>query len=307
MLALSRTPDGDRLRVEGNLISALYGRDAAAGTLDADDVPAAVAAFLGRAEQAAGVTLPAAGEWDLHRLDPSRTIQLPAGLTAQEVVTTAAAGWMLLPGRNVAVHNRETATRVITKWRSHSVYDKTADARRKGQDVPAGLLRLEARLRPRSAKSASFVNFRPTLDLTPSDMETIMRELDLLAQSINAVSAASDLALVQALVKAGATHNEAVRISTVTRLVSVYGTGILASLGVPERTAARWVSEVRHWQGRVSETDLEETASFLLLSAATVGARDVAGAPESDPGAAGGGPGARSGERRRDVPPAGQS
>jgi hypothetical protein len=183
----------------------------------------------------------------------------------------------------VTLHKRETCTRAITKWRSHSIYDKTADLRHKGQPSPHGLLRLEARLRPRAAKAEAFKTFRPTLALAPEHLETSMRELDLLASSVNSIAATSDLMLTRALIAAGCTHSEAVRVCTTTRLVTTFGVEILSELGVPSRTAERWISELRRWQKELAPTDLANQGTPALETWATLLARDVAGAATDAP------------------------
>jgi hypothetical protein len=290
MLEVSRTPGQYRLRAEGNLITALHGPAAAAGTLGEDEVLPSVDAFLGLVADGLGTDVPDPHRWDLHRLDPSRTVQLPPDLSTAEVVSGALVAWSVLTSRNVTLHKRETCTRAITKWRSHSVYSKTADLRHKGyKNVPEGLLRLEARLRPRSAKSAAFIAFRPTLALTPADLEVIVTELDLLMGSLTSVMAGQDLALVRTLVESGCAPSTAIRVSATYRLLTAFGPGVWSSLGVPERTGQRWAAEVREWQGKLDTSALAANAEIAAALWQTVSASSMAGAAETggdEPGAA---------------------
>jgi hypothetical protein len=279
LVTVTRTPDGHRLRAEGNLITALHGPRAAAGTLDVEEIPDSVDAFLALVTGSVGAEVAPAHRWDLHRLDPSMTVQLPSGLSTSEVVTAALASWSVLPSRNVSLHKRETCTRLITKWRSHSVYCKSSDLRHKGYtNVPDGLLRLEARLRPRTAKSAAFKAFRPTLALSPADFGVIVSEIELLMGSLTSVMAGQDLALIRTLVDAGCAPSMAMRVSGTYRLLTAFGPGVWQSLGVDERTGRRWSAEVREWQGRLDASALAANGEIAASLWQTVSAASMAGA-----------------------------
>lgn len=283
LVAFYADPDGGwRCRAEGNLTTLLYGDGTAVGSLDLDELEPATVAFREAVRGVVQGPVPPADEWDLHRLDPSRTVVLPDHVPASLVIEAAWQGWNLnkRTGQTLSRHNDETVTLRLAKHRSHSVYDKRAEALHKGSrfvrpDSP-GLLRLEARVRPRLAQSADLRDWRPTLNLTPKDHEMINAENDLLTDALMSMVGATVLTQVRAFLRAGARPSEAVRLTTTVLLVAQYGDGVLEDLGVPRATAKRWRKEARDFLATQTEDDLIDDLPAVVRQAQSLRARDLA-------------------------------
>lgn len=254
LLSVSQTPAGDlRCRAEGNLTTLYAGDpDAAVASLKEDELHGAVEAFVGTAQDLLeNSPVPGLAHWDVHRLDPSQTLVLPESTPARSVVAAAHKAWATTKKKGTVLsgHNNETVTLRLSKHRSWTVYDKAAEAVKKGNrlTVPLHLLRMEARLRPRQDKSETGKDWNPTLNLGPRDVDMVSKELDALGEALSQVSASTQLLQVRAFLRGGATPNEAMRLSTVASLVASFGPEILTDLGTPERTADRWRSEVKKY------------------------------------------------------------
>lgn len=255
LLTVSQTPAGDlRCRVEGNLTTLYAGDpDAAVASLLEDELPGAVDAFVGTAQDLLGNSpVPDLHRWDLHRLDPSTTLVLPESTPARTVVKALSQSWATTrrKGTVLSGHNEETVTLRLSKHRSWTAYDKAAEAHKKGNRLvgeDANLLRLEARLRPRVDKSETGKDWNPTLHLTAKDVDMVRNELEHLGEALAQVSASQLVLQVRAFIRGGATPNEAMRLSTVATLVATFGPEILTELGTPKSTADRWRSEVKKY------------------------------------------------------------
>ncbi len=255
LLSVSQTPAGDlRCRVEGNLTSLYAGDpDAAVASLREEELPGAVDAFVGTAQDLLGNSpVPELHRWDVHRLDPSQTLVLPDSTPARTVVKALSQSWATTrrKGTVLSGHNNETVLLRLSKHRSWTVYDKATEALKKGNRLvspEANLLRMEARLRPRQDKSETGKDWNPTLHITQKDTDMIRNELDTLGEALSQVSASQLVLQVRAFIRGGATPNEAMRLSTVATLVATFGPEILTDLGTPERTADRWRSEVKKY------------------------------------------------------------
>jgi hypothetical protein len=255
LLSVAQTPAGDlRCRVEGNLTTLYAGNpDAAVASLMEDELPGAVDALVGTAQDLLeNSPVPELHRWDVHRLDPSQTLVLPESTSARAVVEGMRKAWATTrrKGTVLSGHNEETVTLRLSKHRSWTVYDKAAEALKKGNrlTLPTGhLLRMEARLRPRQDKSETGKDWNPTLNLGPRDVDMVSKELDALGEALSQVSASTQLLQVRAFLRGGATPNEAMRLSTVASLVASFGPEILTELGAPERTADRWRSDVKKY------------------------------------------------------------
>jgi hypothetical protein len=251
LCSYARTPDGDhRARLEVNGTALVHGPAKACYSLRRDEMPLAVDALLAVARDLLGDALgPAA--WDVHRFDPSITFALPEGTPAAEVVVGAHRAFRLLaePRHVVSLHNDQTATWIRAKWRSVMVYDKRAEALHKGvvPDV-SNLLRVEQRIRPRTAtgdwKMARQTNLG---DMDALASRTMTDSLQLLGDIGVRMAAGQSLALVQALMRGGASLNAALRLSAVVELERSFGGGALTQLGAAESSAKRWRAEVRKY------------------------------------------------------------
>jgi hypothetical protein len=251
MCSYSRTPEGEhRVRLEGNLTSLLHGPDKACYSLTSDEVPAAVGAFLDTADVLLdGSGVPGPSGWDVHRLDPSMTYALPAGLTAAEVVVAAHQVFRLLAnGRQVvSLHNDQTTTLRFSKWRSVVIYDKSAEAKAKGILPDADLLRIEHRIRPRNA-SGEWKAMSPNLAQVDAMLAKSQTDsMTLFFEVAEKVSASGQLALVRALIRGGASINAALRLASVVQLQKEFGGSVFESLGAAQSSAERWRSEVRRY------------------------------------------------------------
>lgn len=273
LISFSQTPAGDnRLRVEGNLTACRYGRSAAVASLDRDDLAPAVQSFLDLASGSiTSAALPEQADWDLHRLDPSRTVVLPQHIDISEAVSAADQAWSVManPRQVVSRHNRETVTFRYSKWRSWSVYSKTAEAASHGLTAPPRALRAEARIRPRVG-SGPWKDLAPTLDLTADDLEMIVSETDELLESIaSRIGATSTLAMVRALMRGGATPNVALRLASFMSISDSLGQDVLDGIGVAPSTARRWRAEVRKFYaagGGDDQVDLDGLEMVPLLA-----------------------------------------
>lgn len=272
LVSYTRTPDGQhRLRVEGNLTTCQYGKRAAVASLDTHDLDDAVTSFLERAGSVVGLGLPERTEWDLHRLDPSRTVLLPQGIETSQAVAAAEAAWSVLanPRQVVSRHNRETVTFRHSKWKSWSVYDKTSEAASRGLLAPPRALRAEARVMPRKG-SGPWKELAPTLELTTAARDLIMSETDELLTSIaERIGATSSLAMVRALQRGGATPNQALRLATFMHLAETLGQDVLDGIGIPSSTARRWRAEVRKFYtagGGDAQVELDGMEMVPLLA-----------------------------------------
>lgn len=269
----TRTPAGDhRLRVEGNLTSCRYGKAAAVASLGPDDLDDAVTSFLDRAGSVVNRAIPERDEWDLHRLDPSRTLLLPQGIETSQAVAAAESAWSVIanPRQVVSRHNRETVTFRHSLWRSWSVYDKTSEAASRGLTAPPRALRLEARIRPRKG-SGAWKELAPTLELTTAARDLIVSETDELLMTIaERLGATSSLAMVRALQRGGATPNQALRLATFMHLAESLGQDVLDGIGIPASTARRWRAEVRKFYnagGGDEQATLDGMEMIPLLAA----------------------------------------
>jgi hypothetical protein len=245
----SRTPQGDhRLRVEGNLTTALHGEGAAALSLHPDELTSAVDAFRGLAASLVGEEVPEAGAWDLHRLDPSKTVD--AGVGVGDWLDAAGRSWgRLRTARQAVVRYQGDGCSVRwqhAKWRSWEVYDKTAEVAARGGECRAGLLRMEARIRPRKG-SGDWKRALPTLALDAETRRLVMGELDSLADSVVSKAAAVGAGGVMlALVEAGVPPNTAVRLAGFLVVGDQLGPAFFTErLGIPAKTVERWRAEVR--------------------------------------------------------------
>jgi hypothetical protein len=270
MVSVTQTPAGVSCRVESNLTSLMYGKDLAVGSLRRDEVRAAGALLADTASNIIGLPYLEYPEvWDLHRLDPSRTLVLREASTG-ELVDAAYRGWLGLAGasaRRVTMISGQTARLDHTTWRSWSIYDKRTEAMSKHNpfisDETPGLLRVEARLRPRSAKADTWANWSPTLALTDLDLEVAVNELHALMGAIDKLSAAGTLALTRRLVKAGASANAAMRLASASTIAEQFGWAEVERLGVPERTVQRWRLELSELLSDVDADDFVRDAQAL--------------------------------------------
>lgn len=270
LVAYSRTLAGEhRVRVEANLTTLLYGPEAAAFSLDRDDLRPAISAYLDHCSGLlAGAGLPGAEEWDLHRVDPSATYALPDDVPTCDLIEAAHRAFMGAANsrQTVTLHNSETVTYRQAKWRSWTVYDKAAEIVRKGQTPPRpNMLRLEARIRPRTG-SGEWKIMSPNLAAVDDLIAKSQSEnLEMLASLATRVGAASDLALVRMLMRGGATLNTALRLATVADLDARFGPAVWKSLGAAERSAQRWRAEIRQYLDASGgeEAALEDLAEVL--------------------------------------------
>jgi len=254
LLSVSLTPAGDlRCRVEANLTTLYAGTPhAAVASLTAEEVPGAVDALAGTVQEVLGNSpAPEPHRWDVHRLDPSTTLVLPDAVPATTVVRGLRDAWSLTRRKDstLSAHNDQTVTLRLSKHRSWTAYDKAAEAAGKANPLrlPPNLLRLEARLRPRQAKNALHGEWNPTLALTKDDLGMVENELDAMTEALAQVSAAQGLMTVRALIRGGATVNEAMRLNTVATLVAAYGPAVLTELGAAQSTADRWRADVKRY------------------------------------------------------------
>lgn len=286
LVSYSRTPDGDhRVRVEANLTTLLYGPEAAALSLHRDDLVPAVTAYLENATRLLrGAGLPNASGWDVHRMDPSVTYRLPEDLPTSDVIDAA---WRAFVGRangrqSVARHNGETVTFRQSKHLSWTVYDKTADLARKGQPAPANLLRMEARMRPRNDTSKTAQ--RPDLAAVDQMHEIALAQAtDMLGTVSQRVAASSQVAVIRAMMRGGASLNTALRLASVVQLTESFGDRGLISIGGAESSVRRWKAEVRKYlDASGGEDALRQDIPALLDVALPMFARDFAVTPRED-------------------------
>lgn len=251
-LRVTLAPDGEtRVHLEGNLTAAVYGPELTWASLAPDELHEAAAWFLDLATQHAPFIEQNPELHDLTRFDPSATIVLDPDQTAGDIIRATRPVWNQLARKTstVAHHqsNGETLRLSQTAGRSWEVYDKTADALRKGQRPDPGLLRVEARIRPRKIRTAEYLALTPTLALDRDTLETITVELDSLARSVQTMASTATLGTVRALARGGAPINSSMRLATVQQLVGAFGPGILDELGVPAKTQERWRAELRKY------------------------------------------------------------
>ncbi len=265
LLSVTLTPAGEcRARMEGN-ITALYAGTphAAIASLSADELPGALDAFHGVADELLERTpVPTPQWWDVHRLDPSVTYLLPDAIPATTVVEAVRRSWDTHKRKSdvLSAHNGETATLRLSKHQSWTVYSKGAEALSKANPLlrpgwESSLLRFESRLRPRLDKSEARKDWNPTLALTETDLQHVTNELDALGEALAKVSATQGLMQVRAFLRAGASPNEAMRLTTVATLVATFGPAVLVELGVPDRTAERWRADVKRFLSQVGGTE----------------------------------------------------
>ncbi len=255
------------MRVEGNLTTLLHGEGAAALSLHADELRAAVDCFLDVASGLIGEQVPPAGLWDLHRLDPSRTVDVGAGVG--EWLDAAGRAWgRLRKPRQAVVRYEGDGVSVRWQhalWRSWEAYDKSAEVAAGGGVPPrAGLLRLEARVRPRKG-SGDWKRAEPTLALDSETRRLVMAELDALSDSVVSRAAAMGAGGVMlALVEAGVAPNTAVRLAGFLTVGDQLGPGFFQDrLGIPAKTVERWRAEVRKALGPDSAEKDERLAAIF--------------------------------------------
>lgn len=279
LLTVSRTPTSRcRVRLEGNLTTALYGLGSAVGSLERSEVPAAAGALLTLAEEATGRTLPAPSAWDLHRGDPSTTLLLPEGHTVRDVVLHLHREWMLRRNRRqtVTLVNDQTVTFQHSGWHAWSVYDKTAEALRRGHPCPPRAMRLEARVRPRKG-SGAWKAARTTLDLNDNDWSLIMTELDAMQHDLVTKLAGVTLAgMIRALERGGASPNAAHRLAARMLLEQALGRDSVADT-LPTSTAERWRAEARKFYTAGGGDDAYEADGEAMVPLL---ARDLALPPD---------------------------
>lgn len=277
MIAFTTTPDGDyRLRAEGNLTTCLYGPHAAAGSLEPHELPQAADALLRAVHGVVEGPLPEPDLWDLHRLDPSRTVLLPRDLAPSDAIGSALSAWSIRCNTRQVVsrHNASTVTFRRSKWQSWSVYDKTLEARARGHDVPDGLLRLEARIRPRVG-SGAWHDLRPTLALRPRDLEMISMELDALTEDlVLRLAGTTTVGMARAMTRGGASPSAALRLAAAALVLQAHGPRALTDLlGVDDRTARRWRADAARFYEAGGGADAHEADGQALVP---VLARDLA-------------------------------
>lgn len=270
LCSYARTPDGDhRARMEFNATSLVHGPEKACYSLQESEMGAVVSAALEAASSLLGGSVPGPEGWEIHRLDPSMTYALPDDLPCPEVVTAVHRAFRLLaePRHVVSLHNDQTATWIRAKWRSAEVYDKGADARRKGiaPDV-LNLLRVEQRIRPRNATGDWKMARRTNLAQVDALAARSMAEnLQLLADLGTRMAAGESLTLVRALIRGGASVNAALRLSAAVELERAFGGEALQLLGVADSTARRWSADTRKYLAASGGVDaaLEDLPTLL--------------------------------------------
>lgn len=263
LVTVSGVCDGSiRGRVEGNLTSLLYGPDAAVGSLDLGDLEPALDRFLEVTTELIG-TVPGPDRWDLHRLDPSQTFELPPGdlpLVLAGFRDTMRAAY---PG-DVTDHG-STVVHRLTKFLSRTLYSKTAEAKARGKWAPDGLLRAETRLRPRRARSAEWASFMPTLALTDRDLEVIVAEVENLSSLVSKTTAAGVYGLAATLRRGGASPAAALRLAAA-GIIDQELPGALTDLGVPERTRRVYRSDARKYlEAAGGEAAVDEGMAVQLV------------------------------------------
>lgn len=240
-----RTPDGShRLRVEGNLTTALHGEGKACGSLHADEVSAAADSLLALVGASVEATLPARARWDLHRLDPSRTVS--AGESRDGLLEGALRAWEAArtPRQTVARYNRETVRWQRSGWRSWEVYDKSSEMESRGWQPIKGLVRLEARVRPRKGTGA-WKDCAPTLAFDAQTRGMVMDEIEALGRSVVARAAAVGmLATIEMLVEGGVPANSAMRLAAYLAVADEMGQDSLTRVGISDQTIRRWKREI---------------------------------------------------------------
>jgi hypothetical protein len=266
--------------MEANLTTLLHGDGSAALSLHVDELPEAVGAYLDMAAQMFPHSgLPVPKYWDVHRMDPSTTYVLPDDVPVPLVIDAA---WRAFQGaangrQSVSRHNNETVTFRMSAWRSWTVYDKGAEIARKtpGAVAQTNLIRMEARVRPRKG-TGEWKEAQPTL----AAMETMISKsgaeaMSMMGSVAQYLGAGTTLAIVRALVRGGASPNTALRLAAAVELSESLGDKALLEVGVDERTARRWKSEVRKYLAAGGGEDgFLEDMPDLLRAVMPVYARD---------------------------------
>jgi hypothetical protein len=153
------------------------------------------------------------------------------------------------------------------KWRSWEVYDKSAEQAARGFDVRPGLLRMEARIRPRKG-SGDWKAARPSLALDRETRRLVMGELEALGESVISRAAALGAGgIMLALVDAGVPANTAVRLAGYLVVADELGPKFFDRLGISEPTLKRWRREVRTAL-RTDEPDSEERMAGIFRTMA---------------------------------------
>lgn len=246
-LGLIETPDGWQVRWEGNLTAVLHGSRVTAGSLARSEVTAATDRALALVNGVCSAAPEPGWRWDVTRFDPSGSWVMPEGTWTQDVVKAAHVRWLEARTGNQRVgfdvSTGATATWVKSKRaRSWSVYDKTAEARLRHKVAPPGVIRLEARLRPKRGTW----HLGQTEDL----MESSERELEALARTVGEALPSAVRLMVAALMRGQEAlgekpdPGEAFRLASVGMMVEDEGVKSLEAAGVPRRTAYRWRSRV---------------------------------------------------------------
>lgn len=241
---------GFTVAVEGNLTACVHGDSSTAGSLSAGELPHGVEKLLLRSAAWAKLGEVPPEDWRVTRLDPSQTYRCADGVSAGQVVAAYADVFADHAGGRVvaSMHQSSGATAVLRQsvGRSLTVYDKGAEAARKGQAVPAGgLVRVEGRLRPQKVKSGRWKAVEATLALGGDVMDAVRGEnedsLSLVRQVMaTGISVAADKAMA-----AGLTPGSAYRLAAVHELVAAYGWAHFVGR-VPPKTVERWRAELRH-------------------------------------------------------------
>lgn len=181
------------------------------------------------------------------RCDPSRTFVTDS---PGDVVAAAFTNFSRIRGGRSAVslHVSSGATATL-RWnnaRSWSVYDKSGEAESKGQEPPSGLLRCEARLRPRKLRSKEFIDWQPTLDWKDTDMARAREEVDALQQMATAFAGTAAAALAQSFIAAGVAPASAFRLAGYALASDAIGDKGVEAMGVGASSVRRWRSELRN-------------------------------------------------------------
>jgi len=244
---------GPVLLVEGNLTAALHGKNATAGSLEGHELAPAVDRLLDSVADWGRVLMPEKEQLRLTRVDPSRTVRVPAGSAPAVVEGFARAFGPWAGGRRSAVLTRGaglTARLQHSKSRSLTVYDKGAEAGGKGQVVPdEGLVRFEARVRPPKVQAWK------ELELTMADVreggpaaDAAKMELDQVEQLLGQISAHEVEGIARQLRAGGASPQAAVRLAGVLQYVDAMGwAAVPAAFEIPERTVERWRLDARRY------------------------------------------------------------
>jgi hypothetical protein len=239
---------GADLVVQGNLTRLVYGEQGKSLTLPPSKVVDGVGRLVDAVTFWLGPRTPAPWDWRVSRVDANGTVELPDRDSELFMIEVARQLWGMGKG-DTAQHGRQSLTYKPNQTEEVAVYSKSAESNIRG---PRGgiLIRTEVRdfsERARRHYGGTLVDVIERGGLVSK--ERVSSWLERLGRQVYADTSRQ---MVDRLIAIGFEPQDAFRLAAPALIAAADGVAGLTSRGVPERTAYRWISEIR---ARVEDPD----------------------------------------------------